>query len=186
MCIPALALLLMSQTAESEELLSYQGAGWKYLQTDYDDPVGQGFFVPGFDDSGWPLGQAAFGAGACDLMSTVATYWAPDTDLLLRRTFFAAAAEPLTLFWAVDNDAVIWVNGTQVADVIHENCPVLDEFSVVVPPAVLVDGANLLTVRARDRGAYTFFDLRIDGTPAPVSVDDQSWAKTKDQYRTAR
>ncbi|MBZ0269607.1 hypothetical protein K8I85_15760 [bacterium] len=181
----SLVLVVLVTQANAEELLPYQAQGWKYAQVQWGDPLSQTFFDPSFDDGTWPTGTAAFGITTCPVDSTLQTPWDPNTDLLLRRPFSAAIGEPVTLYWAVDNDATVYVNGVVVADVQYAWCPNLDDYMVVVPPSVLVPGVNILAVKAHDYGFGTYFDLRIDGTSEPVSTAARTWGLTKAAYRIA-
>jgi hypothetical protein len=143
------------------------------------------FFATSFDDSGWPSGQGAFGTTStiCSIQGTVNTEWDPDTDMLLRSTFDADPLLPVTAYWAIDNDAMIHVNGTLVASVTHEGCAALDEFSVVIPEAILMETDNVLAVWAHDRGAVAYFDLRLEGTLPPTAVEGRSFGRVKALYR---
>jgi hypothetical protein len=182
----AVAIALLASVAHGDELLSYQASGWKYLEVPWDDPIGQEFYEPTFVDTAFSLGTGAFGtlgSTHCPILVTVQTNWNINTDLLLLRDFSALASEPCTLFWSVDNDAIVYINGTTVADVTHSGCAELDDFTIVAPPTALVDGTNTLAVRAHDYGSVTYFDMRIHGTVAPVSVEGGSWGRIKAMYR---
>jgi hypothetical protein len=104
--------------------------------------------------------------------------------MLLRNTFAADPAGPLTIHFAVDNDATVWLNGQLVGSVVHDGCPTLDDWSFTVPPAMVQLGANVVAMRAFDRGGVSFADLRIEGTaPTPVPVKAHSWGAVKAVYR---
>ena len=174
-CVVVLMVWFSGSYAQGEDLVPYQATGWRYMQVPSNDPLSGEFWRLDFDDSAWPTGQGAYGNShpMCDLSSTVHTQWAAETEMLLRRHFTADPLQPVTVHFAIDNDAVIYVNEVLIASVIHEYCPQLDEFNFVVPDSVIVAGENILAVRAIDRGAVSFIDVRVEGEPGaiPVNVD---------------
>lgn len=178
-----LVLCGYAAAAGAVDIVPYQATDWSYRQVANGDPLEAVFMQPGYDDSAWSLGQAAFGGVSygCPLESTVHTPWATATDMLLRRWFVADPGMALTLHFAVDNDARIWVNGILVADVVHENCPYLDEWNVPVPAGALVYGANLIAVQAVDRHVTAYFDLRLE-SDRPVPAATKSWGRIKSLY----
>ena len=178
--------LLASTPASAAELLPYQAPGWHYRQVTPGDALEGVFMLPAFDDAAWATGQAAFGSSQimCAVQATDHTPWSLNSAMLLRTTFVADPAAPVTIHFAVDNDASVWVNGQLIRSVVHEGCPGLDDWSVTVPPELVQLGANLLAVRALDRGGASFFDLRIEGQlPATVPVHARSWGALKSTYR---
>jgi len=91
---------------------------------------------------------------------------------------------PVTVYLSIDNDAVVYVNGTVVLAVEHGGCPFPDDFSVVVPASLLnPSGSNLLAIQAHDRNLFSFVDVRIDGEFPPVSVEASTWGGIKALYR---
>jgi hypothetical protein len=179
----AVALLsLLPATTRAADLVPYQATDWRYMQVANGDPLETVFMNPLFDDSGWSVGQAAFGNGGCYLDATVHTPWEPVTDMLLRRAFTADPLMAVTIHFAIDNDAVVWVNGTQVGSVAHDGCPNLDDYSLVVPPGVIVPGPNVLAFRAVDRGLVAYVDVRVEGE-LPVPAVPASWGSLKAIYR---
>ena len=46
------------------DLVPYQADGWRYQQVSLGSPVEGVFMAPGFDDSGWNTGRAAFSSGS--------------------------------------------------------------------------------------------------------------------------
>ena len=157
---------------------------WRYQQVSPGDPLEALFAAPGFDDSAWPLGQGAFGStgAGCPLEPSINTTWNANTNMLLRRSFIADPLVPVVLHFAIDNDANVWVNGTLVAAVVHEGCAGLDDFNVVVPAVNVELGVNVIGIQAIDRGAVSYFDMRIEGD-APVPTLSRSWGALKTIYR---
>lgn len=169
----ALGILTGGSYTEGADLVRYQAMGWRYMQVPGNDPLVDEFWRLDFDDSSWMMGQGAFGNGhpICDISSTVNTGWDADTEVLLRRRFMADPLQPVSIHFAIDNDAVIYVNEVLVASVTHEFCPELDEFNVTVPDGVVVPGENTLAIRAIDRGGASYFDLRLEGELGGIPVD---------------
>ncbi|HXY29579.1 MAG TPA: hypothetical protein VEI06_02630 [Gemmatimonadaceae bacterium] len=176
--------------ATGTDIIPYLGTGYKYLLGAAGHDAG--FQAPGFNDSQWSTGNAAFGSGSvpgtsCPLDVTVATLWNnanPPTDMLLRHTFSLAPwwTSGLTVNVAIDNDIQVFVNGNDVTStassgynsqtdfVTHEGCATLDSFSFTVTPSQLViGGTNVIAIRARDRGVVAFVDIRVFPTP-PVQL----------------
>ncbi len=179
------ALVLVSVgTSRAADLVPYQATGWSYHQVSPGDPLESQFQDPNFDDSGWAVGQAAFGGSGygCPLEATLHTGWATNTHMLLRRTVFADPLAPVVLHLAIDNDANVWFNGTQVLSVTHEGCASLDSYNVTVPSSLVNAGMNVVAIQAIDRGVVAFFDMRIEGD-APVPTRGRSWGAVKTIYR---
>lgn len=163
------ALGFLASTAATVEaieqpLLPYLSADHRYAVVGFG--ALPGFEQPGFDDSGFSLGAAAFGSGGtCPLDSTVQTPWPLFTDLLVRRSFTVPAdASAVKVAVAIDNDAQVFVNGVEISGglQLHEFCATLDSFVFSVPDSILNFGSsNLLAVRARDRGGLSFFDVEV-------------------------
>jgi hypothetical protein len=165
--VVVIGLALLVGTAKALDLVPYQASGWKYLQVQHNDPLNQ-TFMGAFDDSGWNIGQGAFGSeeiGECSLGGTLHTPWSSNTNMLLRRTFTADITQPITVYIGIDNDATVYVNGAPVLTVGHNGCPQLDNFSALVPPVFLQPNENVLAVRAVDNGDVSYVDVRLEGTP---------------------
>ena len=183
-----MAFTALTASSRAIDLIPYQADGWKYKQVALDDPEGTVFMDPSFDDSSWYVGQAGFGNGGgsgpnCPTDATVHTLWALQTEMLLRRTFQADQSMLLTVFLGIDNDARVYVNGTLVLDVVDDQCAVIDDHRVTIPPEVVANGSNLLAIRAIDRGVENFVDARLWGEPGLVRVDEGFWGTVKQLYR---
>jgi hypothetical protein len=157
--------------AVAQTVVPYLSTGYRFLVV----PQGggpSGFEQPGFDDSQFSLGDAAFGSpDFCPLDSTVKTPWPLDTDILLRKAFtLPAGGSAQEVGVAIDNDIQVFVNGVDVSGGLRnsENCAFRDRFVFPVPKTLLIlGGNNLLAVRARDRGVVSYVDVevRADSTP---------------------
>jgi hypothetical protein len=142
-------------------LVDYEAGAYRYQVVSHGQ--GAGFEAPGFDESGFSNGQAAFGSGGgCAIQSTVHTNWPINTDILLRKhVTVPRCATDVTVLVAIDNDIVAFWNGTQIGSNIHEGCATRDNFVYAVPAALVVEGDNVLAVRAIDRGGESLVDLKV-------------------------
>jgi len=150
-------------------------AGYRYSAIGSGSPPG-GFTTGAFDDSGWAIGQGAFGSGSvpgtsCPLDGTVHTPWAPATatssasspsntsDLLLRQWVAVPAGftGSLTISAAIDNDMQVFVNGTDVTASAgsshliggfqtHDGCATAGSFVFSASGSTLVPGGSNLVV----------------------------------------
>lgn len=128
--------------------------------------AGAGFEQPGFDDTGFSVGDAAFGAvtGGCPLDATVRTAWPSSTDILVRKPFnLQAGSTGLQVHIGIDNDVQVFLNGIDISGGlnVHDGCATLDSFVFSAPDSVLFVGQNLLAVRGHDRGGDTFLDVEV-------------------------
>jgi hypothetical protein len=147
-------------------VIPYGATDYKYEVVPVD--AGLGFEQPGFDDSAFALGDAAFGTpeGFCALNNPldVKTPWASRTDILVRQEFeLPQGATNVVVNVAIDNDVSVFVNGYDVSGGLqmHEMCPSRDSFTFAVPDSVLQVGPNLLAVRGRDRGLFAYLDVQV-------------------------
>jgi hypothetical protein len=159
--------------AVEQPVLPYLSKEYRYTIVTFDDLPG--FEQPSFDDSGFSIGDAAFGIGGigeCPLLPTVKTTWPLSTDLLLRKTFtLPPGASSVKVAVAIDNDVQVFVNGVDISGGLqmHEFCAERDSFIFPVPDAILnVGTSNVLAVRARDRGPccdYVDVEVRAELPP---------------------
>jgi uncharacterized repeat protein (TIGR01451 family) len=151
-------------------LIPYESAGYKYKIVGHNEMAG--FEKIGFNDAGFLIGDAAFGAGCGNLPSK--TPWPINTDILVRKTFSAPqGARNLKIWAAIDNDIQVFVNGQDVSGgaVTHEYCTSLDREVFNIPQSVLVAGENLIAVRACDRGTVSYLDLKITAEVEAAKAD---------------
>jgi len=144
-----------------------------YLDTNYKFKVVNsgdlpGFEQPSFDDSSFSTGDAGFGTQTlfCTLNNPVdaKTPWPINTDILLRKNFnLPAGSTNLRVFAAIDNEIQVFVNGADISGglISHENCPARDSFVFTAFNSDLIEGENLLSVRARDTGIVSYVDVRV-------------------------
>jgi len=126
----------------------------------------------GFNDSGW----AAASANGTNTLAgqNISTIWdntdpqAGSANVYFRKTFNLSEVppQPAWMYSAVDDDADIWVNGTQVVN--NHDCTASELPTVDVRP-YLVQGTNLIAVHGIDCGGYQAFELVLyDPQPIPA------------------
>ena len=129
--------------------------------------AGAGFEATSFDDSTWDTNSAPFGQQiGCFVPPAPATTagWTVGNDLLLRKTFTVPAGTGSgSVSVLVDNDVTVYLNGVQIGTATHENCansspPGPFTFSA----GALSAGANVLAIRAKDRGGERYIDAKLD------------------------
>jgi hypothetical protein len=141
-----------------------KATGYTYKQVGVG--ADSGFEAVGYDDSSWSTGTAGFGTtnGTCPFNNAtdIGTPWDLDTDMLLRKTFtLPASATNLKVNGTVDNDATVYINGTQIGWVAHSgNCDV-DAVNFSAADSQLVAGTNLLAVRGHDFGVAAYIDQQV-------------------------
>lgn len=130
------------------------------------------FQVPGYDDSAFGTGSAAFGSGSgCSL--TASTAWPLDTDMLLRRELvFPPGVENVKVAIAIDNAASVYWNGSLVGSTSSGGCASQDMLVVDVPNELLVHGANTLAVRGSDFGVVSFLDVEVSGDASALAASE--------------
>lgn len=153
-------------------LLTYEATGWSYLLGANDHSPG--FEAPAFDDSGWSIGQSAFGGGntvytdgivipAANTVLVMTT----SNDLCLRREFTPPRSGDVVLEIgaAIDDFATIWLNGVEILP----RTPGGMGFSTLTDAVVeqveanLLPGVNVLAVRHEETsaGSGNYFDMRL-------------------------
>jgi hypothetical protein len=107
--------------------------------------------------------RAPFGSGGfCPLQATINSFWPTDSTITLRKFFsLPAGATNLRVLLSIDNDATVLINGEEIGQVVHEGCPLVDEFLLRADDDILKKGGNRLEVRATDRGVESYIDLRV-------------------------
>ena len=166
------AAALASAPNPASTILPYGSSGYRSLQVPYGGQP-SGWQSVSFNDSGWNGSSAAFGSGgSCPLQPTVSTSWQVNTDILTRRQInLPAGTSGVTVYIAIDNDATVYWNGTQIGNVTHEGCPSYDDFNFAVPAGALTTGSNILAVDGHDRGSESFLDIAVRGTVGPPPAE---------------
>jgi hypothetical protein len=175
--------------------IPYGGTKYKYLLLGTEFPDTTGYTGTSYSDTGWPLGDAAFGAGSgCPLDPKVHTNWpvAPITssssepsqtsDLLVRKIFDVPMewTGTVTISVAIDNDVQVFINGHDITASagtgtmvggfqIHEGCATEGSFVFTASnDQLLIGQKNQIAVHARDRGSVSYFDLKVDLPPVVI------------------
>ena len=143
-------------------IVPYRAGGYSYKVVQHGE-LG-GFQSPAFDAAAAGFqdnASAPFSDGAGSGIQG-ATDWPANTDLLVRKQVTVpAGAEGVTVSIAIDNDDVVYWNGTQIGSGTHENCASDDSFTYPVAPDLIHAGPNLLAVRGTDRGDVTDLDVAV-------------------------
>jgi hypothetical protein len=182
-------------TATGGDVVPY-GSSYSFL----DGAQGHdaGFEATTFSTATWNSGSGPFGSGdvggtACAIDNetgfTLNSAFALNTDILLRKTFPLPLgwSAPLTVEAAIDNDVIVYVNGTALTSpvfsgtdqgnytfnsttglVSHEGCATKGSLTFSIPASLVQVGQNTLAIRARDRGGVSYVDARIMVTPPPA------------------
>lgn len=159
------------------------GSDWRYLDDSSD--AGTAWRQPGFDDRGWNRGLAQFGYGDGDERTLLRSNRLDGTRI---QTTYFRKPFLVTNAWAITNLAVgllrddggiVYLNGEEIFRSNVANGTVnytdwaltavgnADEtiyFTTNVPPALLVEGTNLLAVEVHQQSATSTdvsFDLRV-------------------------
>jgi len=164
-----------ARTSSSQKLVTipvvpYEASGYKYKIVGHNEMTG--FEQPGFNDAGFSTGEGGFGKNCGNLPSR--TEWPIYTDILVRRKFSVPPdARNLKVWVAIDNDIQVFINGRDITGgiVAHEGCTLLDRDVYDIPEDALIPGENLIAVRARDRGAVSYLDIKITAQMDASSAD---------------
>lgn len=147
-------------------LVPYQGSGYHYKVV--NPGAEAGFEQPGYAETGFLTGPAAFGSVSdfCPINSAtnIRTLWSLSSDLLLRRSInIPPGVVNVRVGAAVDNEIQVFLNGQDVSGGLQhsEFCAVPDTFVFQVPNTYLQPGDNLLAARVRDLGVLNYGDLQI-------------------------
>ncbi|HXI52168.1 MAG TPA: immunoglobulin domain-containing protein, partial [Candidatus Saccharimonadales bacterium] len=178
------------------------GSVWKYLDDGSDQ--GTAWIAPAFDDSTWASGPAQLGYGDGDEATVVG--FGPDPANKFVTTYFrrsfavtsAASITGLTVRLLRDDGGVVYLNGVEVFRSNMPTGPILfntlavasvggaDEstfFSADVPPGLLVNGQNVLSVEIHQNATPSSdlsFDLELvaQTSPEPPRIVTQPQSQT--------
>ncbi len=157
------------------------GASWNYnvLSNDlYPNWNTAGYNSFNWNTTSWSTGLAAFGNPYSNPKNLAYnTYWAPNTDLALKKTFNIDGYlnTPITLNVASDNGFMVFINGQLVAKQMAEGYTSYWEYTLPLTTLGFVNGANVIQVLAEDHGGATFFDLKLtaditEPVPEPATM----------------
>ncbi len=162
-------------------LAALESDGWSYSQV--AQGAGQGFEVPGYDDSGWARDLEPFNGelnggqsiNPCpEWDEDYGTGWDASTqDLLIRRHFsIPAGATDVMITGDVEGSASVYFNGSDLQNVSNDACGRFS-ISAQVPANEITAGDNVLALRASGTGTGTqrhgFLDVQVSYVPAGLS-----------------
>ncbi len=142
-----------------------EDAAWEGRYT--TDTPADGWQQPGFDDSAWQQGKAAFGTQE---NLSARTLWTGDgANIYIRRTITLSAdqlSRDLYLVWSHDDDGAIYINGTQV----RSEQGYRDGARIALGEAtkkLLHEGENVVAMHGHNaiKGALADFGLYYDAAP---------------------
>jgi hypothetical protein len=174
------------------ELLSYEDSDYRFHIIPLDEAPPSGFEQPDFDETAFNIGSAAFGSGGdCPLQERVQTPWPVNSQLLVRRVVdIPAGATDIRIMVSIDNDIIgVFFNGKLIdTNIVHDQCPILDEFRFDVPQELVQAGSNLVVFHVLDRGVESFFDTRMLAERPKTRMLEEGivQAKINDQAFTAK
>ncbi|HYI15024.1 MAG TPA: PxKF domain-containing protein, partial [Thermomicrobiales bacterium] len=143
---------------------------WKYTQVAHG--AEPGFEAVNYDDSTWATGQAGFGSssGPCSWNNpnAVKTAWTINTDILLRKHItLPPGAHNLRVSGTIDNDAVVYINGTVIGSASSVLCAV-GAINFVASDSLLNVGDNVIAIRGTDLGGVSYVDVTVMYDVAPT------------------
>lgn len=142
-----------------------EDAEWEGRYT--TDTPADGWQKPGFDDTAWKQGKAAFGTKENLTMRTLWT--GDDSNIYIRRTVTLTAdqlARDLYVIWSHDDDGTLFINGTQV----RSEKGYRDGARIALTAdmkRLLHEGENLIAMHGHNgtKGALADFGLYCDAAP---------------------
>jgi len=153
------------ETIETVTHIATSALGWRYFKGVEEPSSSLGAWRnEAFDDSEWLTGQTSIGYGDDDDNTTLSDMQGFYTTVYLRKTFIVDASKipsSLLLRVYVDDGAVVWINGDEVArlhvpdgELAYDSTGVnhtaeWEELSI--PGSMLVAGTNVVAVQALNK-----------------------------------
>lgn len=170
----------VDDSAVFTEVMAAQLSDWKYLQVEDTDDTDRS--AVDFDDSGWSIGTAPFGAwynGDPSLENAhaynlafaadFATTWDVNTRLWLRRTLTLAAVPSggIDITYYMDDHFTIYVNGTEIFNSTADDPLSGSGSTFTIADSNLVVGDNCIAILCHDEEppgttSVTYFDMFVD------------------------
>lgn len=159
------------------------GSTWRYYNGINE---GSDWRSPSYDHSFWSQGAAPLGWGQPDVRTNVSKSPQPSPTVLFRRTVDIASPSnsSFTLDLVVDDGAVVFVNGTEIAryNVVtgaysrntYASSTTRKVQSVQIPQTVLVSGSNVIAVATHlnyRKSPRVSFDAQLSSTPSGNGAD---------------
>jgi beta-galactosidase len=149
-----LPILLCGSPALAEE--SFADPAWRYTLR----RPAKGWESTGFDDRGWKTGPGGFGTPGTP-GARIGTLWRT-RDIWLRRTIvLKSVPKKAALLIHHDEDAEVYVNGTQVATLKGYVTKYKVEPLTAKQRAALRAGKNVVAVHCRQTGGGQFIDVHV-------------------------
>lgn len=186
-----LACLVALVPARGNALPIYvdQDASFRYVNATSATSVASvpaNWFLPGFDDSSWFVGNAPFSRGfggdltnvnnpfapgPTEPIPTTVTPWDVPLDPYLRTTFELDAPTPVTIWLAVDNGIQsMYLNGVlATAPVNLEGAAHRWEHVFDIAAPYTLAGTNVLALQLEDHGGSTGFVMMLTADDAAVN-----------------
>jgi len=171
-----LCVHLTATPAVAVDIFVPENATYRYVNATAEttiDPVPPDWFEPSFDDSGWFVGQGAFGtsfggdlANAADVGAEKfpgGTVWSTNADPYLRTTFMLAEPTALTVWVAVDNGVLsLYLNGVlSIGNINLEGAAYRWEHVFDVDASLTQAGENTVAIQLEDHGGGTGFAMLV-------------------------
>jgi hypothetical protein len=141
-------------------------SSWRYLEGATGHSAG--FEAPAFVDSGWSLGDQAFGLNDLTYDGPIVTPWPGHNDDLCLRAHLDVPADvtAVQLRVRIDVSGEVWVNGASIGTVLFSDNPykVFDLVSWNV-------GDNVIAVRAHADDNQNRFTLEVVTEPSYVATE---------------
>jgi len=184
--VSVLILLSLLGLGRAEELFP-TGSTWRYFKGtgEPSTPDATAWRTPGFSDSGWLQGPAAFYYGDPFTGTELTDMRNSYTTLFLRRTFQVGNPSDfrtLALRAACDDGFIAWINGVEVvrfnvpagelgftgaaSGAVSPDPAVFNDYPIVNPASVLRTGGNLIAVQlfnANLTSSDLVFDASLEG-----------------------
>ena len=142
--------------------MPYGDSGYSYKVVSSGELPG---FPTKYDSSGFASGTAPFSNGPGGCGNPQATDWPSSTDLLaVHAVDVPAGATGVSVSVGIDNDIVVYWDGTKIGSNSHDGCASNDSFTYQVPQSLSQPGHHEVAFRAIDRGALTYFDATVRAT----------------------
>lgn len=166
-----IVLVIVCTVSANTKTIISQGDTWHYAVLPkelFSDWSNAGYTSVDWNSLTWLAGKAAFGNSySYDsvILPIPGTQWFPGTCLALQKTVVIKGKleYPVELNLAVDNGAMVFVNGNQIFKGNDEGYTSAWEYTDSVDNKLFVVGKNTVRVLIEDHGGLTYFDMELKG-----------------------
>lgn len=154
-----LASCFITGTAEAKnkQIIVDSGDTWKY-----SDKFILGWYKKDFNDLFWRAGETPFDdqsvSGNCNFGGN-GTDWPLFSTMYLRKKFKLSKKGGVYIKFAIDNDATIYIDGKQIANINSEGCAYKWNYGISINS--LKSGNHVIAAKITDRGAENGFDMMV-------------------------